>query len=405
MRPVRALGAALALAALAAPLAGCGTSFPLPTESRRTSFPVDSSYQLISPWTGMANVHDILLTQTYGQQLFILFSRPVPDDTNSHGSAHLYPLTQPNAIPGTEFLHLNNPVALAAGGDGAGAPLRRIFVLDRGDTCVARANPRTGKLPCTPFGPVPGDTTGGWTGGVSNLFHYSRVLEYGLLGGDTLSTFTDTTMADVAGIAADAQGRVYVSGIAIILEADISNPRIVTRQFESRIYRYERGPRYPGVVPPDRRMPGANWHRDSTWQVIEGSGIGSVMNPHRIDWLQTPDGTSLYVSDYGKNWIQRLSDDQPSSGFYFIDGAETGAFFYQAEDVAVDADGFVYVCDTGNRRVLRYAADKSFVQRVDISDVGGSGPLVRPVAIAANDTLVYIADPGSSIVYRMRRRK
>ncbi|HEY6866401.1 MAG TPA: hypothetical protein VI792_04035, partial [Candidatus Eisenbacteria bacterium] len=265
MRPRRVLGAALALAGLAAPLAGCGTDFPMPTQSARKNFPVDKSYQLLAAWTtpttGVPNmqfVRDVLLTQTYGQQLFILFSRPVPDDTNSHGSAQLYPLTKPEPIAGTDLLHLNNPIALAAGGDGTGAPLRRVYVLDRGDTCVARANPYTHNTGCFPAGP---DTTRGWTGNISNLFHYSRVLEYGLLGGDTLSTFTDTTFADVAGIAADAQGRVYVSGMAIVLETDQSNPRITTRQFESRIYRYLRGPRYPGITPPDRHMPGANWHR------------------------------------------------------------------------------------------------------------------------------------------------
>jgi len=37
-----------------------------------------------------------------------------------------------------------------------------------------------------------------------------RVREYGLGGGDTLSTFTDSTIAQPLGIAADDQGRVYV---------------------------------------------------------------------------------------------------------------------------------------------------------------------------------------------------
>src|SRR5690349_22622223 len=49
----------------------------------------------------------------------------------------------------------------------------------------------------------------------STLFPYttlfrSRVREFGLLGGDTMTTFTDTTMAFVHGIAADADGAVYV---------------------------------------------------------------------------------------------------------------------------------------------------------------------------------------------------
>jgi len=115
-------------------------------------------------------------------------------------------------------------------------------------------------------------------------------------------------------------------------------------------------------------------------------------------------GSRLYASDFNKNWIQVLSDDQASTGYFALDGAATGTFFYQADDVAADEQGFIYVCDTGNRRVLRYGADDPFIQRVDISDVGGSGPLVHPVAVAANDTLVFIADPGYPAVFKMRRR-
>jgi hypothetical protein len=392
-RPSR-LRALAALGALVA-LAGCGTKFDLPTERRENrAIPADKSYEKLAAWPGMDRVRDLLLTQKYGSQLFILFERATPD-TFSHGEARRYALTLPVPIPGTDMLQLNNPVALAAGGDGTGSPLNRVYVLDQGDTCEARANPVTHQC---------GDISNGWSLGVSDLFHYWRVREYGLRGGDTLSTFTDTSMAFVRGVAADSRGRVYVAGMAIILVPDISNPRLLTRSFESRIYRYERGPRYPGVVPPDRRMPGANWHRDSTWVVVEGSGVGSIMNPHGLEWMDSPSGSALYVSDYDKNWIQRMSDTQSSTGFYQIDAAETGTFLFQAGDVAADASGFVYICDTGNRRVLRYDSAKEFVQRVDLAAVGGIGPLVNPVAVAANDTVVFIADPGNSTVLKMVRR-
>jgi len=42
---------------------------------------------------------------------------------------------------------------------------------------------------------------------------------------------------------------------------------------------------------------------------------------------------------------------------------------------------------------------------VDISDVLGTGPLMNPVAVAANDTLVFIADPDLSTVFKMSRLK
>jgi hypothetical protein len=405
--------AVLALTVLGALAAGCGTNFEMPTEHRGgRGIPADKSYQVVSAWTPdgqnpFDRVQDILVTQRFGSQLFILFGRPLPDPS-SEATAAVYPMTQKEPIAGTGFLHLHNAVALAAGGDGAGGRLNRIYALDRGDTCQARVRPDTVyacSLDVEGAPPPPGlPRPPVWDRRVTNLSIYPRVREYGLLGGDTISTFADTTMADVRGIAADYQGQVYVAGTAIILEPDVSNPRIRTRQFESRIYRYIRGPRYAGINPPDRTLPGANWHRDSTWQVIEGSGVGSLQNPHRIDWMLTPNGSRLYASDFNKNWIQVLSDQQSSTGYFALDGAATGTFFYQADDVAADEQGFIYVCDTGNRRVLRYGADDPFIQRVDISDVGGTGPLVRPVAIAANDTLVFIADPGYPAVFKMRRR-
>ena len=123
-----------------------------------------------------------------------------------------------------------------------------------------------------------------------------------------------------------------------------------------------------------------------------------------MEWMESPSASALYASDYDKNWIQRLSDTRSSTGAYQIDGAETGVFLFQAGDVASDADGFVYVCDSGNQRVLRYDSAKELIQRVDLETVSGTGPLTRPVAVAANDSLVFVADPGSSSVFKFKRR-
>ena len=54
----------------------------------------------------------------------------------------------------------------------------------------------------------------------------ARAREYGLGGGDTVSTFTDTTFAVVTGIAAGEDGYVYVSGQAIVLDTLESDPHI-----------------------------------------------------------------------------------------------------------------------------------------------------------------------------------
>jgi len=371
-----------ALLALPALLSGCGGAYELPSEVRRRPIPSDKSYQMVATWASMDNVQDLLLTQGSGVQLFVLFNHGGAG-TSTRGDLHLYPLTTPSPIAGVDFPTLFNPVALAAGGDGRGAALNRVFVLDQGDTALARTDPSTGR--------------------VTKLELYWRVREFGLLGGDTLGTFTDTTVAYVRGIAADADGAVYLACIAITMIVDPSDARIRTRTFAPRIYRYLRGPRYPGIVPPDPRMPGSNWHRDSTWAVEDGTGQGYLQDPRGLVWSATG-GRALYSCDFGKNVVQKLSDQLKNTGLLNIDTGENALSLYRPTGVSVSTDGFIYVCDTGNQRVMRFAPDGSYVQRVDHELDAFSQPLSNPVAVAANDTVAYVADRGRSEIIRYKRR-
>ena len=379
-------------------VSGCGTRFPLPTEiAKGRTVPSDKSYQMLATWTGMNGIADILLTQGVGSQLFLLFNHGTrPDPTAARGEIHAYPLTRSTPIDGIEFPTraggsddnlLFNPVALCSGGN-------RIFVLDQGDTCLGRANPTTGAC---------GDTTGRWNLRISHLDLYWRVREYGLLGGDTISTFTDTTVAFVRGIAADSRGGVYVSGSAFVQIPSQEQAGAFSRGLQYRVYRYLRGPRYPGVTPADRNMPGANWHRDSTFVIEEGSGIGTLFDPRGLSWSAAGD-PALYAADFGKSWVQKLYDDRPSTGYYYLDGGQTGIAFNGPTDVAVDLQGYLYIVDTGNRRVLRYGPDGTYVQRVDVEPDASGQPLRNPVAVAVDDSLAYVADADAAEVIRYKRR-
>jgi DNA-binding beta-propeller fold protein YncE len=385
---MRRLLALFALALLVAVPAGCGSKFTLPNEvARDRAIPSDKSYQMLATWTGMNGVADILLTQGTGSQLFILFN--TGGSGAVRGDVKAFPLTRPTPLTSFVFRTLFNPVALCGGGDGVDLNSdRRVFVLDQGDTCLARRNPTTG---------VCGDTTGRFTGRVTHLEDYWRVREYRLLAGDTVSTFTDTTLAFVRGIAADRQGRVYVAGSAIVEIPSQADPNFRERVFSYRVYRYVRG------GPADPNMPGAAWRRDPTWEVEQGSGIGSLEDPHGIFWGPAGGG-ALYAADFGKNWVQKLSDTQSSTGFYFLDGGQTDALFRGVEDVTADVQGFVYVADAGNRRVLRFDPDGIYVQRVDVEPNSAGNPLINPVAVAADDSLVYVADRDAAQVIRYKRR-
>lgn len=394
-RPIRRLAPlALLLALIVAP--GCGSQFDLPTETRARVIPGDGSYQMVATWSGMSGIRDILLTQGSGTQLFLLFNQggsglAPRGDIRSY--ARKLATGVPAPVPGIAFNTLFSPIALASGSSGSGTG--RIFVLDEGDSCLARTNPASPGV-CDPSYTASGRR-------VTNLSATWRVREYGLVGGDTISTFTDTTMAAVTGIAADDRGNVYVAGTAIIYVLDPNDARLRTRLFQYRIRRYARGPRYPGVLPGDQNMPGASWHRDTSFVVEEGSGLGTVSDPRGLFWSATG-GNALYAADYGKNWVQKLNDQITSTGFYFLDGGLSGTPFNGPNDIVVDLQGNLYICDNGNARVLRYGPNQTYTQVVNVEKDADGQALVNPVAVAADDSLVYVAEGNAGKVIRYQRR-
>jgi hypothetical protein len=349
---------------------------------------------MIATWTGMNGIQDVLLTHGSASQLFLLFQLP-GEGTAPRGGVIESVRSNPRPIRIGAFQGLFNPTALAAGGDAAGHAPNRIFVLDQGDTCMARANPLTARC----------DTVGRFNLGITHLEYYWRVHEFDLTGTSSFGTFTDTTLAFVWGIAADDRGDVYVAGKAIIFLPNPFDPRLQERVFQDRIYRYKRGPLPSGQ--PDPNMPGSNWHRDPSFAVQQGTGLGTVVEPRGMDWSPTS-GPALFVADFGKNWAQKMQDGNVDLGLsaYYRDGDLEGApQMSSPTDVVVDADGFFYAVDEGNQRVLRYSdTDRAFVQIVNVENNASGLPLQRPVAVAADKDLVYVADRDAGEVIRYRRR-
>jgi hypothetical protein len=378
--------------------AGCGGRFELPTEKRvETPVPTDKSYAMIATWKGLDGIRDVIMTRGVGSQLFMVFntggfgSPSVP-----RGEVRLYPFTQPKPI-GSPFFEpmrtLFNPVAIASGQN-------RLFVLDEGDSCMAKFDPLRNTCEA--------DTVRQPLGRPSIIMDYSatwRVREYPLSGGDTISTFTDTTVAWVNGIAADDVGNIYVAGIAVVLDTLATDQRIRTRKFVSRIYRYTRGPKYPGVVPNDLYMPGANWHRDTTWKVLDGTGASSVIDPRGMRWTPVRGG-GLLVADRGNNKAKLIGTYAPNVGLATVDGSETptGTSFNSPVNVAIDGSGNLYVIDRLNQRVLRYTNYGEYVQDVNVEKNSDGLGLDDPIALGVDDSLAYVADFGRGQVIRYKRR-
>ena len=385
----------IALVSLAGLSLGCGSKFELPTERRGIrTVPTDQSYQMVATWHGLDGIQDALLTQGTGTQLFLLFNHG-GSGAGARGEVKDYFLSKPTPVGHSMQGGLFNPVAIAAGSDGTGALANRVYVLDRGDTLIAK----TLFTFCDTCGINKTPVRRRY---ITDLTRYWRVREYGLLGGDSVSTFSDTTLAYVNGIAADDEGSVYISGVADVLTA-ATEPRLFTRSFVFKIYKYRRGPRYPGVVPNDITMPGAAWHRDTTWAHNDGTGIGYIRDARGMAWNNVlPKG--LYVADFGNSSGQKLSDTD-TTGFFRYEQDGDGVGISGPKAITTDAAGFVYVLDTGNRRVLRFNPSGGYVQRVDIEPDDLGAPLLGPTGVAASDSIVYVADHDRGEIVRYKRRK
>jgi len=258
-------------------LSDCGTGFKLPAEVHRTLAPGNGEYVRVDTKTGYVGVADLLLTKSTtvsNEQLYVLYKDP-----SAHGGRGLVSLTQ-SAGETLSFVYpgLQHPVAVCGNAT-------RLFVLDQGDSCLARAiRPSDGRCDSN----------------VVNFQYAWHVREYFPDGGDTVSTFTDTTMAWVQGIAVDDQQRIYVSGLYILVTINPDNPFYYYRRYVWRIFRYVKGGS-------DARMPGASWHRDDAYAVEEGSGLGTTSDPQGLDWSPYAGG-ALFIADTGNNRAQRRSD-------------------------------------------------------------------------------------------------
>ena len=159
-------------------VAGCGTTFKLPTENRVTAaIPGQGTYQRIATWNGMTNIQDILLTP--GGELFLLFQ----DDRGAdRRGAPLPAVARPTPHLGAASPGCCNPTARAASGP-------------TGSSCSTRATapPRAATVPSVYYAEYDADVDTatvpllGFSRPITDRAAYWHVREY-LLDGTPVST-------------------------------------------------------------------------------------------------------------------------------------------------------------------------------------------------------------------------
>jgi len=346
---------------------GCGAKFSLPTETPGGLVSGGTDYTFRGSLTGISDLTDVLITKSSGNQLLVTYGalRDTRDSCNAPGGSlpggtvAMYPIFP---RPGTPPLsiHFNGmwrPQLVAEGG-------QRIFIYDAGDTCFR----------------------------YTDVSKYPHVYVYEIGNPSPVTSFVDTSWADIRGIAASSDRTVYVSGTVRVFELDEFLRR--TLRHRDAIWRYREADGY---------------RRDTGWSVQEGTGTGFVERQSGIAW-GPPAHPFLWVADGGKQAVQKLEieADSLSHGIYQFDGTQSGLRFQNVADVAVDDAGFVYVVDQGSARVLRYedqGGAANFVQLVNSGKPEGSPALQSPICAAALDTMVYVGDPPSRAALRFERRK
>jgi hypothetical protein len=353
-RLARAVACAVAMS-LAAYATGCGNKFSLPTETPGGVIPEKGSYAYTGSVRNLPNLTDVLLTRGSGSTVYVVF-----DTTTVRAYPRIFRVDGNTPALSYSFQGLFRPIRIC---QGPGV----VWVLDAGDTTLGGVD--TTKAP--------------------------GILEYGPTGGAPLFVYRDTTLASVAGIAADGDGNVYVSGVAKeFVRDDPTDTRKTTYKYASRVRRY-------------LRVQG--FQKDTNFFVDEGQGVGTVLNPGDLFIDPQQPVNYIYVADTGKDQAQRLTyvadnkgNPLPSLAF---DGLQTGTPLVQPADATADALGFIYIADTGNHRILRYDEGGTFIQRVNVELDLDADSLHVPVAVTCDDSLVYVADHATGKIASYKRRK
>jgi len=142
-------------------------------------------------------------------------------------------------------------------------------------------------------------------------------------------------------------------------------------------------------------------------------GKGSAARFYDPRGIDADNNGYLYVADYYNSRIRRVAPDGTvdtiaGAGNGMFDGPAKNAKFARPVDVTIDAAGRLWVADTGNHRIRRFAIGGSVTTVAGTGSYGhvnGSGITARfnsPHGVAASpDGTVYVADWGNYAIRKV----
>ncbi|WP_052476208.1 6-bladed beta-propeller [Cohnella kolymensis] len=120
-----------------------------------------------------------------------------------------------------------------------------------------------------------------------------------------------------------------------------------------------------------------------------GSGNGQFDHPRGI---AVDSSLNIYVADTGNNRIQKFASDGTYVTSFGTSGSGNGQF-NSPSDVELDYEGNIYVADTGNNRIQKFDKNGNYLLTFGPDSV--VGPLNSPRGIALSAGL-YVADTGNN---------
>jgi len=110
-----------------------------------------------------------------------------------------------------------------------------------------------------------------------------------------------------------------------------------------------------------------------------------------------PDGY-IYIADRANDRIVKLTEDGTFVAFWGKEGEQDGEF-RQPQGVAVDREEFVYVVDSQNKRIQKFNSDGQFILKWHYADQTGVNPMPAGIAVDAKGD-VYVTDIFLNKIYK-----